>query len=71
MSLPTANESGRVIVADIYYDATMRIQIALVSLGLWFNRRLISRFTCLTCIEHKQASHFFFLRPDSLALKSF
>jgi hypothetical protein len=59
MSLPTANESARVLVADIYYDATMRIQIALVSLGLWFNRRLISRFTFLTCIEHKQDSHFF------------
>jgi hypothetical protein len=48
-----------VIVAGNYYDAAMRIKIALVSLGQWFNRRLISRFKFLTCIEDKQASHFF------------
>jgi hypothetical protein len=37
----------------------MRIKIALESLGQCFNRRLISCFTFLTYIEHKQASHFF------------
>ena len=52
------NGEKRYRIAGIYYDAAMRIKIALVNLGLWFNRRLISRFTFLTCIEHKQASHF-------------